>query len=129
MDRAQAVQTVFALCLNAAEAMPEGGEVTVTTEPAALAHPRSAVPSTPLGRSYLRCRIRDAGPGLSQDTQAKVFSPLFTTKPAGRGTGLGLAMARAAVEANEGWLELAANEGGGTTITIHLPLACSGLEP
>lgn len=129
MDRAQAVQTVFALCLNAAESMPEGGTVTVATEAGAFAGGRSGVPAAPADRAHLRCRIRDAGPGLPPETQAKVFSPFFTTKPAGRGTGLGLAMARAAVEANEGWLELEAPEGGGTLVTLHLPLACSGLEP
>lgn len=129
MDRAQAVQTVFALCLNAAESMSEGGEVTVSTEAEPGGGVRSATPPTEAARSYLCCRICDAGPGLPPETRAKVFSPLFTTKPAGRGTGLGLAMARAAVEANGGCLDLEVKEGSGTTVTFHLPLACSGLEP
>lgn len=129
MDRALALRTVLALCLNAAEAMPEGGPVTVTTEAGPFAQPRDGSRGTSAGGYGLCCRIRDAGPGVSPEVRAKLFSPLYTTKDAPPGTGLGLAMAREAVEGNGGWLDLEASSGGGTTVSLHLPLACSGLQP
>ncbi|MFM1769373.1 MAG: hypothetical protein RJA22_1902 [Verrucomicrobiota bacterium] len=129
MDRSSAVRVLLALCLNAAEAMPEGGRVTLTTDTGSFAPGSGGRGGGAPGRTFVRCRIQDAGPGVDPEQQARFFSPFYTTKPAGRGTGLGLAMVRDAVEAEDGWLELASAPEAGTVVSVCLPMACTGLAP
>ena len=96
------------LILNARDAMPRGGRVTVTIEPA--------------GR-FVRVDVADDGEGMSPETAERAFDPFFTTKPKGRGTGLGLATVYGIVTGSGGNIEIESHLQEGTTITMHLPSA------
>jgi CheY-like chemotaxis protein/anti-sigma regulatory factor (Ser/Thr protein kinase) len=74
-------------------------------------------------RGYARIVIRDSGSGMSESTRARLFEPFFTTKPQGQGTGLGLAVVHGVVRAAGGSIDVASEEGGGTTFTLWLPRA------
>jgi len=131
MDPALAVRTLLALCFNAAEAMPDGGMVSValdTPSASGLATEHSRQPR-PTVETMLRVCVRDTGEGLPADATAHVFAPFFTTKAAGRGTGLGLALVREAVESHGGWIECDSAPGHGATFTVFLPLARWTVKP
>ena len=122
IDFTLAVRTLLALCFNAAEAMPDGGVVTVTVD----------VTSSPTnsGRealSMVRCCVRDHGPGRT--TGPAEWATFLTVAPRGQGTVLGLAIARETVEAHGGRVELETGPGKGTAITLYLPQACSPAGP
>ncbi|HEY0253732.1 MAG TPA: ATP-binding protein, partial [Kofleriaceae bacterium] len=95
------------LVLNARDAIPDAGAISVR-----LARETTCV----------RIEVRDTGTGMTDETLAKLFQPFFTTKPVGRGTGLGLATSRILVERAGGTIEVASALGRGTTFTIRLPL-------
>jgi len=105
------------LLRNAADSMPQGGEITVTIRPAA---DFDAVDGKKAG---LCVDVADRGCGIPPDILPHIFEPFFTTKKGGRGTGLGLAIASRIVDAHEGTLSVAARAGGGTVFTVRLPAA------
>jgi PAS domain S-box-containing protein len=107
-DRGQLEQVLMNLILNARDAMPRGGRVTVTIEP--------------VGR-FVRVDVADDGEGMSPETAERAFDPFFTTKPKGRGTGLGLATVYGIVTGGGGRIEIESHLQEGTTITMHLPSA------
>jgi two-component system cell cycle sensor histidine kinase/response regulator CckA len=107
-DAAQLEQIVLNLCLNARDAMPSGGVLTIET------HVR---PDTPA----VRLRVRDTGEGIAPEVRDRIFEPFFTTKPQGRGTGLGLATVYGIVEQHGGRIEMETELGSGTTFEIALP--------
>jgi CheY-like chemotaxis protein len=121
LDRVRAdvaqLQRVFVnLALNAADAMPEGGRLTVET----LNLPdRTALPSGPC----VAFRVIDTGHGMSEATVAKIFEPFFTTKEPGKGTGLGLATVHGIVAQHGGELRVHSAPGHGTTFEVRLPCA------
>jgi signal transduction histidine kinase len=107
---ARLLQQVFTnLMLNAQQAMPDGGSLTVAT---GMDERRRAV-----------IRFADTGTGIHPDDLPKVFDPFFTTRPTGRGVGLGLAISYQIIERHRGTIELASTRGKGTTATIRLPAA------
>ena len=99
-------QVVMNILGNAADAMPEGGTITIGTE---------STEDTDL------IRICDTGPGIPDDLQEKIFEPFFTTKPVGSGTGLGLAIAYSVVQAHRGSLSVETAPGGGACFVIGIP--------
>jgi signal transduction histidine kinase len=99
------------LMLNAADAMPEGGALTMT------ARRRDG---------QVEIHVRDTGSGMTQDVLKKATTPLFTTKPTGRGTGLGLAVCSNVVRSIGGEMTLASAPGLGTEVVISLPAAGGG---
>ena len=105
---AQLVQVVINLVLNAAEAVPRGGLIEITTRAEA---------------DEVVLTVRDDGPGMSAEVVARIFEPFFTTKPAGQGTGLGLAVVHGITDAYGGRIEVSSAPGAGTTIAIRLPAA------
>jgi signal transduction histidine kinase len=107
-DADQLQQVFLNLILNARDAMPEGGELHVSTR-----H-NSRV-------SEVVCEIADTGTGIAPEHLAHVFDPFYTTKPAGRGTGLGLAVCYGIITAHNGRIELAPNDGQGTRVIVALP--------
>jgi two-component system, cell cycle sensor histidine kinase and response regulator CckA len=107
-DRGQLEQVLMNLVLNARDAMPRGGRVSVTIQPA--------------GR-FVRVDVADGGEGMSRETAERAFDPFFTTKPKGRGTGLGLATVYGIVTGSGGHIEIESQIQEGTTITMHLPSA------
>lgn len=113
VDRGMLDQVVTNLALNARDAMPDGGTVTLST--AVVAHP--AQPG-----SFACIQVRDTGHGIARDVLPRIFEPFFTTKEPGRGTGLGLAMVSRIVEHHRGWIEVESDAGAGTTFRTYLPL-------
>ena len=110
-DETQIHQLVSNLCLNAAQAMPNGGRVVLT-----LAVDERLEPP---GRAILR--VRDSGSGMDPATAARVFEPFFTTKPVGGGTGLGLAVVHGVVEALGGQIRLETKPNRGSVFSVSLP--------
>ncbi len=124
VDRGQLEQVVVNLALNARDALPSGGTLTITTAEVALEDGVSGYSgvSIPDGR-YGLIALRDTGVGMDAATQARIFEPFFTTKPAGEGTGLGLAAVCGIMEQNKGYIVVASAPGRGTTFRLYLPLS------
>src|SRR5262249_45703859 len=110
----QLTQVVLNLCLNARDAMPEGGRLTVQTDRVRAADGRGAP-------SFVRLRVSDTGKGMSPEVRARVFDPWYTTKANGKGNGLGLAIIQDVVRRHGGRLECDTNPGRGTSFTVLLP--------
>ena len=106
---------VLNLILNAVDAMPEGGVLTVVT-------------AKDDDNGFVNIRIKDTGKGISKETISFVFEPFFTTKPAGKGTGLGLTVAKRIVNDHGGEVSIKSMEGKGTTVIIKLPLSAEGIS-
>ncbi|MEP6862439.1 MAG: PAS domain S-box protein [Deltaproteobacteria bacterium] len=120
-DRFQLEQVVMNLCLNARDAMPAGGHLTLKTENVLIdATTTNAHPPGP-GR-YVLVAISDDGVGMSAAVQARIFEPFFTTKPFGEGTGLGLAVAYGIVQQHAGHLLVSSELARGTTFKLYLPV-------
>jgi PAS domain S-box-containing protein len=123
VDAPQLENALLNLCLNARDAMPDGGRVTIVTANEwlddLLLPPRST--SKGPGDPYIVFRISDTGSGMSPQIVARVFEPFFTTKPIGQGTGLGLSMVYGFVQQSGGQVRIASTVGTGTTISIYLP--------
>ncbi len=120
-DKAQLETVLVNLAVNARDAMPDGGALTfiaVTEVVLGKSHPANLIP----GR-YLRLSIIDSGAGMSATTLARASEPFFTTKPLGKGTGLGLAMARGFAHQSGGGFTIESALGRGTTVTLWLPEA------
>ncbi len=121
-DQSEFSQAIMNLAVNARDAMPEGGEITIgarieeVTEAATWLHGKIGP-----GR-YVRISVTDRGTGIEEDTMAHLFEPFFTTKEQGKGTGLGLAMVYGFVEQSGGTIDVATELGVGTTFHIYLPV-------
>jgi two-component system cell cycle sensor histidine kinase/response regulator CckA len=123
-DRTQFEQVIINLVVNARDAMPQGGELTIRTATADLdAHPDLAP------GPYVLLAVTDTGHGMTEEIRARVFDPFFTTKGVGEGTGLGLSMAYGIVAQHGGTMAVESEEGHGSTFTMYLPRAASGSEP
>jgi two-component system, cell cycle sensor histidine kinase and response regulator CckA len=126
-DRTQIEQVVVNLAVNARDAMPEGGRLSIETRLVDL--PVPGWPETELepGR-YALLEVSDTGHGMDPGTQAQVFEPFFTTKPVGDGTGLGLATVYGTVKQSGGDVTVSSTLGRGTTFRVLLPLAQAPAE-
>ncbi len=119
IDPGQLEQVLMNLAVNARDAMPEGGSLTVATSLEILddSPARSLVPP------HIRVRVSDTGHGMDAETQRRAFDPFFTTKAVDRGTGLGLAILHGIVSQAGGSVSVESEVGVGTTFTLCLPLA------
>ncbi|MBU9421374.1 ATP-binding protein [Burkholderia gladioli] len=106
------------LMVNAIDAMPDGGTVTIST---ALVETEAPLTSALGAGRYARVSISDTGIGMSPGTLAQAVEPFFTTKPAGQGTGLGLSQVYGFITQSGGDVVIASSEGGGTTVELFLP--------
>jgi signal transduction histidine kinase len=120
MDPAQLEQALVNLAINARDAMPEGGKLTIEARNADVAPARYGPEGVAPGRYVVIC-VSDTGTGMDDATRSRIFEPFFTTKLKGKGTGLGLAMVFGTVEQSGGYIDVASELGAGTSFTIHLP--------
>jgi len=119
-DVNQMENVILNLAINARDAMPEGGRLTVITRDLHLAHaPGDAADFTP--GDYVALSLRDTGVGMDAEVRARAVDPFFTTKPLGKGTGLGLSMTFGFVRQSGGHLTIDSAPGQGTTITLYMP--------
>ena len=126
-DPHQLENALLNLCINARDAMPDGGRLVVETLNArldeAIAAERDMIPG-----DYVEIRVSDSGVGMPPDIVARAFEPFFTTKPIGRGTGLGLSMIYGFARQSGGQVRIHSSVGLGTTMRIYLPKAQGGAE-
>ncbi len=127
VDGSQLENALLNLCINARDAMPDGGRITIETANRWLderaARQRDVAPG-----QYLSLSVTDSGVGIAPDILEKVFEPFFTTKPVGEGTGLGLSMVYGFAKQSSGQVRVYSELGMGTTVTIYLPRHAGEVE-
>jgi signal transduction histidine kinase/CheY-like chemotaxis protein len=119
VDAAQIELIVLNVAMNARDAMPGGGTLTIATSIHAL--PSSGLPDSPPGGRYVRMRISDTGVGMTQETLSRAFEPYFSTKPSGGHSGLGLSQVYGIARQSGGQARIESKLGRGTTVEIYLP--------
>ncbi len=127
-DPTQLEQVVINLCINARDAMPEGGRLTLELQNTYLSKERLAGVSWAKPGRFVELMVRDSGVGMDKETLARIFEPFFTTKPAGVGTGLGLAVVQGIVQQHNGVIQVESAPGCGTTFYIFLPSFSPSLQ-
>lgn len=121
VDPTQIHQVLMNLCVNARDAMPEGGRLTISLERRMLtAEQLAKYPGSRAG-AYQVLAVSDTGCGIAIENQDLIFEPFFTTKPVGEGTGLGLSTVSGIVRGHGGFIELESGRGIGTTFRVFLP--------
>lgn len=121
IDERQVEQVIMNLVVNARDAMPGGGEVTIRTSPVRYAQNTERDGATIPAGDYLRIDVTDTGTGIPDDTIGKIFEPFFTTKGVGKGTGLGLSTAYGIIKQTGGFIFATSKIDLGTTFTLLLP--------
>ncbi len=122
IDRGRFDQVLMNLAVNAKDAMPNGGKLTITAENAVL----PGAPGTNAKGEHVVLKISDTGCGIGPETIGKIFDPFFTTKAPGKGTGLGLATCYAIVQQAGGEISVESKIGSGTSFIIRLPRSSNG---
>ena len=120
IDPGQLENALLNLCINARDAMPEGGRITIETANKWLDRPAAITRNIPEGQ-YLSVCVTDTGTGMPLDVIDRVFEPFFTTKPIGQGTGLGLSMIHGFAQQSGGQVRIYSEVGQGTTVCLYLP--------
>ncbi|WP_313513383.1 ATP-binding protein [Pseudomonas sp.] len=120
VDASQLENALLNLCLNARDAMPDGGRITLATSNQWLDREAARINEVPEGQ-YLCLSVSDTGSGMLPEVMAHVFEPFFTTKPIGQGTGLGLSMIYGFAQQSGGQVRIQSTPGEGTTVSIYLP--------
>ena len=120
IDPHQLENALLNLCINARDAMPDGGRITVETANKWLDHRAASERNVPPGQ-YISVCVTDTGTGMSPDVIARAFDPFFTTKPIGSGTGLGLSMIYGFVRQSGGQVRIYSEVGMGSTVCLYLP--------
>ena len=119
-DRSQLHQVLMNLCVNARDAMPKGGVLSITTRLVSVASLRNHHPEAS-ENSYICIEVRDTGEGMTEETRRRIFEPFFTTKGVGKGTGLGLSVTFGVIQTHKGFIDVESELGNGTTFRVYLP--------
>ena len=126
-DGSQIEQVLINLFINAADAMPGGGDLVLQT--ANVTHKEMKdKPYTPKPGKYVMIKVKDNGTGMDQDTIARIFQPFFTTKEMGLGSGLGLASAYGIVKGHGGYVDVESEKGHGTVFSIYIPASEESIQ-
>jgi PAS domain S-box-containing protein len=126
VDQGQMVQVIMNLAVNARDAMPTGGRLTLATDNVILCKEDVAAQPGCSPGAFVCISVTDTGCGMSKEVQARLFEPFFTTKEVGKGTGLGLSVVYGIVKQNKGWIHLYSEEGHGTCFRVYLPAIAGG---
>jgi PAS domain S-box-containing protein len=128
-DAGQVEQVLLNLCVNARDAMPSGGRITIATSAVTVGDAFCAEHSWARTGEFVVVEVSDTGPGIPADVLDHIFEPFFTTKEVGKGTGLGLATVYGIVKQHEGMIDVANRLEGGTVFRIFLPASPADLRP
>ncbi len=120
-DPTQLQQVFLNLAVNARDAMPEGGQLTIRGSNQVLENPKTFLNMAVNPGNYTCLVFEDEGEGISKDNLGKIFEPFFSTKPQGKGTGLGLPTAMGIIKSHQGLIEVTSTPGKGTCFTLWLP--------
>jgi len=126
-DPTQFHQILLNLCVNARDAMPDGGTLTLVSENVAVNNPISLAGLKGDPGPYVRIDVKDTGTGIPPEIQQKIFQPFFTTKDEGKGTGLGLSTTVSILASHRGLLGLQSSPGLGTTFSLYFPANASAV--
>ncbi|MBW1979581.1 MAG: PAS domain S-box protein [Deltaproteobacteria bacterium] len=120
----QIQQAILNLCLNAKDAMPDGGEIRISTDIAEIKQNRSGQYGDLAAKpgKYVRIKVQDTGTGIPRENLSKIFDPFFTTKEVGKGSGLGLAMVYGIVKNANGYIHVESREGQGCLFELFFPV-------
>jgi two-component system cell cycle sensor histidine kinase/response regulator CckA len=127
VDPGKIEQVIMNLAVNACDAMPAGGVLTIKT--ARVSRTPHETPATSDPADYAMVEMTDTGSGMDAETRAHLFEPFFTTKPIGKGTGLGLSTAYGIVKQSGGSIEVESLPGKGTTFRVYLPIVEQTISP
>lgn len=127
VDPSQLENAILNLCINARDAMPDGGRITIETANKWLDERAAKERELPAGQ-YISVCVTDTGTGMTPDVMAQAFDPFFTTKPLGQGTGLGLSMIHGFVRQSDGQVRIYSEIGKGTTMCLYLPRFAGEME-
>lgn len=122
VDRSQMEQVLMNLVVNARDAMPDGGTLTVRTRSETLERELPTATGTVQPGRYVVLTVQDTGGGIAPEIQDQIFEPFFTTKEAGQGTGLGLSTVYGIIRQSDGYIDVSSKVAEGTVFSIYLPL-------
>lgn len=126
VNSSQFSQLLMNLCINARDAMPQGGRLTIETESVEIDENYCAANKSARPGRFVRLTVSDTGCGMDRPTMERMFEPFFTTKQPGEGTGLGLSVAYGIVKQHQGWMECESQPDKGTSFKVYLPVSPAG---
>jgi len=127
-DSTQLHQVLINLCVNARDAMPEGGSLSISTQTVEAGKVRQKFPKSK-NSDYVLVEVSDTGTGMDEETRLRIFEPFFTTKGEGKGTGLGLAVVFGILALHHGFTEVTSAPGHGSTFSLYFPVNLEEIEP